>query len=876
MDNKHFLTLLLLLFMHALKAQPRIPLPAAFRATHPRLEADSVTDVDQLRAAIDTYVNRHQSDPSWIVSRLQMYWTTKATDVFIKGGVYDHAAGAAPVPTVRFPGARDHVTVYAAPKLEDMLPYADDPRGVYLVNKSKAGQPLEWAEISKTGRIIESINNAIMGMARTAARLYRFTSEEKYARFAFDILDTYMTGMYYRSTPKDLMHGHHETIAGLSTFEVIQEAAILSNITGTYDDIYNYISFHCPEKRPLYETTLRKWADVQIAQGVAFNNWNLIEAGNILNIATLLEDNNRYQDRKGRQYYIDFVLNRNTERQWSISKLLSEGYDPQTGIWYESPGYSMVVLRDFTNLVSLFDRRFNHDILPAMPVLEKAVPAAAQYLFPNGYHAAFGDSHYGRLASGPAQQLLSNARMHHKTEQEKVYTKYIKALNALNDQTGRIDDYVSPVFSAPNASYFALRNGMHPVNGLMVAMSGSKGNHMHAGGIAMEIFGKGLILGPESGIGTSYFQPDYAEYYSQFPAHNTVAVDGISAYPVMKSNHAFEVKSCYPASGLMCGYFPAVSFGELYFLEPETQSDQLRLISIIRINDSTGYYVDIFRSKRRDGKDNMHDYFYHNMGQQLTLTDTGNKLLRLQPTGQLSFGGGNLSAYDYFWDKRSLLTAADVKATFSLSIPGQEEVRMNMWMKGDTNRQFFTVKAPMSKAIDRMGLPAEIAELPLPTVIMRQQGEAWTKPFVAVFEPSTASQPAAVRNITAFHPADATADFVGLSVIGRNGDKQYIYSNATAHHTITDHDRSFEGTYGVISETATGIAYLFLGNGKAISKGEYKLTAEHDHTAAALCHENGRWYFTASAPVTLSLPAAMMKGKKSIRLPAMSYSEITF
>jgi hypothetical protein len=38
---------------------------------------------------------------------------------------------------------------------------------------------------------------------------------------------------------------------------------------------------------------------VQIAHGVAFNNWNLIEAGNILNIATVLEDNNRYPDGAG-------------------------------------------------------------------------------------------------------------------------------------------------------------------------------------------------------------------------------------------------------------------------------------------------------------------------------------------------------------------------------------------------------------------------------------------------------------------------------------------------------------------------------------------------------------------------------------------------
>ena len=58
----------------------------------------------------------------------------------------------------------------------------------------------------------------------------------------------------------------------------------------------------------------------------------------------------------------------------------------------------------------------------------------------------------------------------------------------------------------------------------------------------MELYGKGLPLGPDAGIGlTLYSGQDYLEYYSQFPAHNTVCVDGISAYPVMKSNHAAKM-----------------------------------------------------------------------------------------------------------------------------------------------------------------------------------------------------------------------------------------------------------------------------------------------------------------------------------------------
>ncbi|WP_162915442.1 heparinase II/III family protein [Paraflavitalea soli] len=901
-----------ILFGLSIQAQ-EIKLPAAFSQAHPRLQVnkadkDAINQAirtgdaarrafDQLKAGIDVYVTRHETDSSWMVSRLQMYWKTKSTEVYIRGGVYDHAEGTAPVPTVRFPGSRGGVTVYAAPKLEDILPYMDDPRGAYLINRSKPGQPLEWTDISNTSGILDGINKNIMGMANTAALVYFISGEEKYARFAYDLFNTYMTGMYYRQPPKDVSHGHHETIGGLSTFEVIQETPIINSITGIYDCLYDYIQQKAPANMPVYTAVLRKWADVQIDHGVAFNNWDLIEARNILTIASVLEDNHQYPDGKGRQYYIDFVLNKNVERQWSIRKLL-EGYDADNGLWSECPGYSMGVLGDFTELVRRFDRQFHHDLLPDVPILQKAVLASAQYLFPNGFFTSFGDSHYGRLSTAGAANLVANAQQHGKKEQEAIYTRYIKTINELNSRTGQstngaaiqpgrkeglaallpdennvlnasiapghISDYVTPVFSAPHVSYFALRNGFHPVDGLMVAMSGSKGNHMHAGGISMEIFGKGMVLGPESGIGTNYFQQDYAEYYSQFPAHNTVAVDGISAYPVMKSNHGFEVKHAYPASGVKEGYFPAVSFGDLIFLEPETQSDQDRLTSIIRTSDTTGYYVDVFRSKRRDGKDKMHDYFYHNMGQQVTVNDASGKPLVMQPTEELSFSGGHLFAYDYFWDKQFTNTAQDVKAVFNLAMPGKDAMQMNMWIKGAEGRKIFSVKAPKSRSVDRMGLPESIAELPLPTIIARQSGEAWTKPFVVVFEPSTTAQPASIRSIQSFTPTQAPAGFTGLIISGKAGDLQTIFADAGGQRLLTQEDRSFQGTYAVISEAKEGLQYLFLGNGQSVAKGGYSIKARAANTSAALCRTAQGWSFTASAPVTITLPATALAGKTTI------------
>jgi len=58
---------------------------------------------------------------------------------------------------------------------------------------------------------------------------------------------------------------------------------------------------------------------------------------------------------------------------------------------------------------------------------------------------------------------------------------------------GDINDYVTPTFYAPNASWLVQRNGMDKRHSLMIAQNASEGNHMHANGISMELYGKGIV-----------------------------------------------------------------------------------------------------------------------------------------------------------------------------------------------------------------------------------------------------------------------------------------------------------------------------------------------------------------------------------------------
>lgn len=833
---------------------------------------------DGLTSRVEKYSSK---GPEWLTSRLQMYWKSHATDVYIRGEYYDHAGGEkAPAPTVMYTGARSHATIYRRPKLEDITPYHEDTKGMYLANTSLNGEPLEWVSISKTGRMIESINSEIMGIARDAAFLWWLTGKEEYASMAASVFDTYMTGIYYRNVPIDLNNGHQQTLVGMSSFEVIHED-IIKSLVPLYDFLYKYLREKKPEKMDIYASAFKKWADNIIANGVPHNNWNLMQARFVMDIALILEGNSYYADGKGREYYIDYIINQSSIRQWSLKRLAEYGYDSNTGIWAECPGYSSVVVGDYAQFVSLFDRNLGHDLTKDIPVISKAVSAMPQYLFPNMMQVGFGDTHPSYLRTDIFKYMIANAQQHGKKDEEEHFTRMLKLFDPnaekvsagqgkmpiavtsffsdkplkLNPKTeaGKIDDYVTPSFYAPNVSWLVQRNGMDKENSLMISLNGSDGNHMHANGIGMELYGKGLPLAPDAGIGTmGYSGLDYLEYYSQFPSHNTVCVDGISSYPVMKSNHAFKVKNLYPESGVKVPYQP-VSYSEVYFREPESYSDQTRLNGIINTSDSTGYYVDIFRSRKVEGGDKMHDYFYHNMGQVMILKAADGTDLNLQPTQELAFAGAHLYAYSYIYDKKSAQTDKNIKAEYTINMPDKNDITMNMWMKGEKDREVFSALSPMTEGISRIkGMPYDIKKQPTLTFVARQKGEAWTRPFVSIFEPVTKSSPSVISSVE--YPlviSDGQSNSnIAVVVNLKDGRKDLILSSDTNAYLCKSENVETKSTYSVCRSKEGMPVLIFLGNGTCYRcKGiEIKSTTPSD---ILVYYEHQKWKCKSSSDAVI-------------------------
>ena len=752
-------------------------------------------EITKLKAKIENVMSQVDKQPDWLYSRLQMFWKTNASDVFVNGEAFAHPGGErAAEPTVKYNGTRGFESQYNRPKLEDLVPYDDDEQGnVTYINKVTG--KMEKTSPAKTGCNIAGVNRYIIGIARDAARIYAATGDMRYGQMAAKVFDVYMKGIAYRNVPIDLNHGHQQTLVGMTTFEVIHED-VINELTQMYPLIKPLVK----DDQAVIEAGFKKWAENIIANGVPHNNWDLFQADFIVKIALVLQDNQAYADGKGKQYYLDYIVNQNSIRQWSMNKLIDFGFDAHSKTWYESPGYSTTVLGSICDFANMLDEKAGIDLFKQRPILTEAVKTSAEYLFPNRMIAGFGDTHPGYLNTGGIDQVLKYATRH-KNKNLISEMNLLKNAVAPKAPISEIEAYTSTLFYAPNVSWIAMRSGMDKQHDLMASVNASLGNHQHANGISLELYGKGYVLGPDAGIGrTLYGGLDYLEYYSQMPAHNTVVVDGVSSYPVMMSQHAFKVVASYPE---VSKEQPAskklsekklsiqkdselkdkITYATVSFIEPETQALQQRTTAIVKTSAKGGYYIDVFRSKKKEGGDKTHDYFYHNLGQEMKVMDAASGLsLDMKRTEELAFAGGHLYAYSYIYEKKSAEMQNSVKTQFVTKIlddkvveamDGQREITMTMWMKKDENRTIFQALSPVNLEYERMpNQPYKVDEQPVLTFVARQKGEAWNHPFVCVYEPSSDTEPGDIASVDFFTPSEPSA--VGIIVKLKDGTEQRI------------------------------------------------------------------------------------------------------
>ena len=472
----------------------------------------------KFKIRVDDLVQRCQNDPQFMSSRLFMNWQTHYTVPVVRNSRWTGGEGHAPVPTPRFGGARDWATKYQSPaRLEDLKPLNDNEGKVWLLNKETGSE--EWVDAGQTGRMFETVNERIIQTAADAAFIYWLTGDERYANYASEILWTYMYGFSFVEPPKFAISDPGSArIIGFSSFEVIHED-IVTPLAECYDFLYDFLKKQGKDVA-LIQNQLKRMADRVIDGGGREGNWNLNQARIIAFAGLALEENGNYPDGKGRPYYIDTVLNCRLPAQTGLTHVIKEGYDLETALWPEAPGYSFGTTADIVRTASLMSGDPAGRAVLADPILPRAIMAQMGLIYPNGYATGLGDTYNPRLNTVALELLIADARRRSDAALEDrltaalqreissgnydrsananlvALTKYVAELKQVPPATSR----ESRTFFGKPLNVLIERNDSAggPDYSLAAAMFGTAGGHVHANGLAIELYGAGLILGAGS------------------------------------------------------------------------------------------------------------------------------------------------------------------------------------------------------------------------------------------------------------------------------------------------------------------------------------------------------------------------------------------
>jgi len=241
---------------------------------------------------------------------------------------------------------------------------------------------------------------------------------------------------------------------------------------------------------------------------------------------------------------------------------------------------------------------------------------------------------------------------------------------------------------------------------------------------------------------------------------------------------------------------------------------------MIRTGERSGFFLDVFRSKS-DSLNGVefHDYFYHNIGQALLMRDAEGKSLLLTPSAELVATG---KSYGFFKDEKSHEYNNDFHGSFTVRILDNAPRVMEMWMIGSSSpRKVFTVNAPVCRAA-AAPIP-QLGVVPMPTVIVRQQGSAWESPFVTVYEPKLQPMDASngIRSVHKLEMKQADPATVACVVEGKESVRDsykvcLFQTEKKDERQVIDDNSWFYGSFGTVIMKNGRLDELFVVDGKGL------------------------------------------------------------
>lgn len=822
---------------------------------------------------LEPYLEYCSKDSMWLASRLAMYWKpghhytqcylhegswedgSKGAFPLVKNQQWDHGEGNAPVPTLRMPGMRTW-NQYRNVPLEKREPYNET--GDMLGTSDRKPGKIIKVPYRETGHMIRGNQNEILGIATQAAFAWYMTGREDYAKMAASIFYPWLMGVYYMNPiadPEECSGGPGGWLpggqCGFYDYESIHDD-MPKYAVPVYDFLHDWLLRH-PYK-PLQDTGLtldevcskvfKKFIDVSLIRLGNTDNWNTYSWQCMMPSILALDADSCYADGKGRNYYLNIFLHDGNKWHKPISGIMAN-YDTVTGLWPESSGYAFGTVEAITD-IALDIWHAGYDIFTGNPKIEKTVLSVLPWTDARGNVIVFGDGRGGAIGFPIFENMLTYYTLRGDSLHVSLMTSIIQrgidvgSYSRNNTSWKNLLRFVSLPKKVTPLSYpmrmswssdhmmVTMRNGDNPNTQLMACLygGGPGSKHMSPNGLAMQLYGFGWALGPDCSGYESYWSPDYD--YHQSPTGANTITPGYMRGPITVNFMEPNVpKGCYTDT---CALSPWCQFSDI------SAAEKRRQLAIIRTSDSTGYYVDIFRSQQMNN-----DYIYHNLGENLFISSQGKNIAMVEvssigcPITSSSDGKlANMLQHGYNYFKSPQMAIVDKDFTAEWVLP-DDSIHMTMWMAGNKNREIYTTHPPKADHSTTLGRKS-----PTPTIIVRQNGiDGFSHPYVAVFEPWKTGHKA----IDSISVLKKDTSFVAIRVHeSKPSNTSQIILSATDNNIHEVDGIKFSGTFAVVSKDDDGVQYLYLGHGTHLSYGNEALDSPIPNSAYAF-KENGQWIF---------------------------------
>lgn len=831
--------------------------------------AHSIFEEVQKRLAV--YVERHKTDPNWILDRYLMNRVPgKRYTHFVsdrEGTRLVEYKGDAPVPTIRVaPHKRTPITPegkpYVAPKIEDVVPQ-DTSMNMNLLNPST-----KQFEMVDPQQYVSKINGEINELAYEAAVLYWLTGDESYARFAADILNQWVNAAVWQypiEGPGRVGYLNIQTLGDENSKPLIL----------AYDFLHPYL-LEKEYSLKNYDTVFERIAWTLSFRGFATNNWFAAESSTLVAAALSLSDKSK------RDYYLGFYLKNDTVSngcgQLSLPSAAKIWFTPD-GHWKEPGGYHNYPVSKLMEAAMMLGNN-GYEVFKEYPVLLQAAYVMLKYSFPDMTASAFGDT--GRpmqsmecleIAIKMAQKYslpvlpdligaacLFESRVGY--DRSKVgITGLLCYLPQLPQGVSLSDSLWRRSEKLDFASCYLQRNGMDVKNGLMFVVQGASYNHNHSNGMSMELYGKGTVMGIDPGNGPTYEHPLHVNYYTQWGAHNTVVAGGTSysLKPFLGSGGKkdigeIELLSMEPEVGCKA-LSDQISYTYTQYFEGFTKTNQNRLMSIFRVDNEHGFYVDIYRSDHSV----CNDYLYHNIGEQVELSDFSGNMIKMSSVDSYPTIGKDYPGFRYFTSVRtSGMFEEGVHAVFSVEHLPAGSGYMHMWMPATSGVSYYTA----------LGLEAKTAMSSyrmkkVPLVSIRMEGPAEKDPFMVVYEPTSVKEGGIIHSVERL-PISSVSAATALKVKDKEGGV-YIFGNSNKGKAEIKGGQTFMGDLAVFAETKEK-NILYLGNGECVENNDFLVTCEKGMKGdVTLEYSDERLLIRSNVPIVVKIKNERIRGRLNLK-----------